>query len=177
MNAFPFQWSVDTKNVPRGGLSHFDYEASPEELAALKEYAGIDDLSRFRAKVKIAALAAGRFRVSGELSAHLVQSSVVNLEPVNSSIEEEFAVEYWPEEALAGAEAENLPLNADQPESIFEGRILIGAFLSELFVLALDPYPRNDGDSLEWEPQGLEAEAHPFAALSQFKPRGGEGTG
>jgi|SRR5271165_4506352 len=174
MNAFPLQWSVDIKDVARGAPSRFDYEATQDELAALKDYAGIDDLSRFRSDVRIAALAGGRFGVSGKIYADLMQSSVVNLAPVPSRIEEDFAVEYWPEESLAEGEPENWPLEADLPEAIFDGRIAIGAFLSELFVLALDPYPRNEGDSFEWEPEEPETATHPFAGLSRLKPRGGE---
>jgi uncharacterized metal-binding protein YceD (DUF177 family) len=175
MNTFPLQWSVDTKDVPRGAPKRMSYEAGTKELEALKQYAGIDDLSRFHTEFEALALSGGRFRVSGTFSADLTQASVVNLEPVPSRIEENFAVEYWPEEALEGGEPENWPLDKDLPEPIREGRIQIGAFLSELFVLALDPYPKNDGDSFDWQPEEPQEEANPFAVLSRLKPEGSGG--
>ena len=121
MNEIPLAWSIDT-----GSLAHspadFSYEASGKELDALKRYAGVEDLTAFKARVRISPLSGGKFRASGTLQASVVQASVVNLEAVSSSIEENFSVEYWPAE-LIGEAGRDASLEADPPEAIIAGHI------------------------------------------------------
>ena len=81
----------------------------------------------------------------------MVQASAVNLDPVPSSIEESFSVEYWPAESIGDA-GRDAPFETDPPEPIVAGHIPIGRLLCELFVLSLDPFPRNPGDIFEWTP-------------------------
>jgi len=69
-------------------LTGLSYEANAAELGALKRYAGIEDVTDFTAQVRISPLTGGKYRASGTLRASVVQASVVNLEPVPSSIEE-----------------------------------------------------------------------------------------
>jgi hypothetical protein len=170
MKSLPLQWSVDINKVSRTTPAIYSYEAGSGELEAIKDYAGIEDLTNFKAQVEIAALAGGRFRVSGTLSASLVQASVVDLKAVPSHFSESFSVEYWPAEALGGAEGDAVPFDADPPEPIAGGRIPIGELLCELFLVSIDPYPRNEGDSFEWKPARNEPEASPFAGLAQLRP-------
>jgi hypothetical protein len=167
MNETPLDWSVDT-----GPLAHspadFAYEANAKELDALKRYAGLEDLTAFTARFKISPLSGGKYRASGTLEASAVQASVVNLEAVPSSIEESFSVEYWPAESIPDADP-GAPLEADPPEAIVAGHIPIGLLLCELFVLSLDPYPRNPEDKFEWTPPPAGADVSPFAGLAQLK--------
>ncbi len=167
MNEIPLAWSIDT-----GSLAHspadFSYEASGKELDALKRYAGVEDLTAFKARVRISPLSGSKFRASGTLQASVVQASVVNLEAVSSSIEENFSVEYWPAE-LIGEAGRDASLEADPPEAIIAGHIRIGLLLCELFALSLDPYPRNPDDKLEWTPAPAGPDQSPFAGLSQLK--------
>jgi hypothetical protein len=43
--------------------------------------------------------------------------------------------------------------------------------LCELFVLSIDPYPRNEGDEFHWASPSPELDASPFADLAHFRPR------
>lgn len=169
MNEPPLHWSVDTAQVAHSPVD-FSFEASPRELDALKRYAGVEDLTRFGARIKISPLAQGKYRVSGTLEASAVQSSVVNLEAVPSTVEESFSVEYWPAEAIGDAE-QDAPFDADPPEPLAGSHIPVGTLLCELFALALDPYPRNPDDKLDWAPRESEPEASPFASLARLKPQ------
>jgi hypothetical protein len=169
MNNPPLQWSVDTGLFVHSPVD-FSYEANAKELAALKNYTGVEDITGFTAQVKILALAGGRYRASGTLQASVVQASVVNLEPVPSSIRESFSTEYCPAEAIEASE-EDAPFDADMPEPLEGGRIIpVGTLLSELFALALDPYPRNPDDQLDWTPPQSGLEPGPFAKLARLKP-------
>ncbi len=169
MNETPFVWSVDT-----GSLAHspaeFSYEANARELDALKRYAGIKDLTAFKARVRISPRSGGRYHATGTLQASAVQASVVNLEAVPASIEESFSVEYWPAESIGDADR-NAPLEADPPEAIVNGHIPIGLLLCELFVLSLDPYPRNPDDKIEWNPPPAGPDVSPFAGIAHLKPQ------
>jgi hypothetical protein len=168
MNTPPLHWSADVAAIAHAPVN-LSYEANAAELGALKRYAGIEDVAAFAAQVKISPLAGGKFRASGTLKASVVQASVVNLEPVPSSIEENFSVQYWPAEAIEEAD-EDTSFDADLPEPLDGGRIPLGKLLSELFALALDPYPRNPGDTLDWAPPQIGPEPGPFAKLARLKP-------
>jgi hypothetical protein len=170
MTALPLQWTIDTKTVSRDSPAAFAFEAGSAELDALKHYAGIEDLASFQSDVQVSATGSGRFRVTGTLLASLVQSSVVDLEAVHACIEESFNAEYWPAEDIPGAAA-GAPVDAGPPEALVLGRIPIGELLCELFVVAIDPYPRNEGDSFEWDPPQPEPETSPFAELARFRPQ------
>jgi hypothetical protein len=170
MTTIPLPWSVDTKAVAHAP-AEFSYEASAVELEGLKRYAEVEDLTSFLANVKAVPLAQGRFRVSGKLQARLVQPSVVDLEAVPSFIEESFSVEYWPEGSIPDDAGETVPFDADLPEVLTGGRIPIGALLCELFLLSIDPYPRNEGEEFESAPPSPEPNGGPFAELAQFRSR------
>jgi hypothetical protein len=168
MNTPPLQWSTDTASAAHAPVD-LSYVANAAELGAIKRYAGVEDVTDFTAQVRISPLSGGRFRVSGTLKASVVQASVVNLEPVPSSIQESFSVEYWPPEAI-GEAGEDIPFDAELPEPLDGGRIPAGTLLSEIFALALDPYPRNPDDKLDWTPPQDGAEPGPFARLARLKP-------
>jgi hypothetical protein len=170
MTTIPLQWSVDTKAVAHAP-AEFSFEASAGELEGLKRYAEVEDLTSFLAHVKAVPLGQGKFRVTGKLQARLVQPSVVDLKAVPSNIEDSFSVEYWPEDSISEEAEETVPFDADLPELLVGGRIPIGSLLCELFLLSIDPYPRNEGDEFHWAPPSPEPIEGPFAELAHFRSR------
>jgi hypothetical protein len=96
---------------------------------------------------------------------------VVDLKAVPSFIEETFSVDYWPEDAIQDSGGETEVFDTDPPEPLVGGCIPIGTLLCELFVLSIDPYPRNEGDEFHWALSTPEPDASPFADLADFKPR------
>jgi hypothetical protein len=170
MEVPPLQWGVDTAVAGHGAVD-LPLEANAKELDALKRYAGVEDIASFTARIKISPLSKGRFRVAGTLQASIVQASTVNLKPVPSSIQEEFSVEYWPADAIEAAQEET-PFDAELPEALEGGQIPVGTLLCEIFVLALDPYPRNPDDTLDWAPPETGSEPSPFAKLARLKRDG-----
>jgi hypothetical protein len=166
----PLQWSVDTRAVAHAP-AEFCYEANASELEALKRYAEVEDLTSFTAYARAVPLGQGKFRVSGKLQARLVQPSVVDLKAVRSYLEESFSVDYWPEDTIQDEGEEAVAFDTDAPEPLVEGRIPVGALLCEIFVLSIDPYPRNEGDELQWALPTPGPDASPFADLARLKPR------
>ncbi len=169
MNTLPLQWSLDVNTL--ASKLEVSYEANPAELDALKLYAGLVNLTSFKAQVKVAQLAGGRFKASGTLQADIVQASVIDLNEVRSSVGESFDQEYWPAESIGERGGEAVAFDSDPPEPIVAGRIPIGAVLCEVFALSIDPYPRNEGDVFQYTPPEPEAETSPFAGLVHLLPQ------
>jgi hypothetical protein len=169
MTTPPLHWSIDVHalHAPQS----FAFEANAEERTAVKRYAEVEEVASFKASVRVTPLSGGRFKAAGLLEASAVQASVVDLGPVPASIEENFAVEFWPEEMLADAveDGDPAPIEKDPPEAVIGGRILIGEFLCELFSISLDPYPRNPHDAFEWTTGENEPRITPFAELAQLR--------
>lgn len=122
----------------------------------------------------------GGMRVTGRLDAEVEQPSVVSFQPVRQSISEAIDRIFLPggEKPYAGEagaeifvdlEGDDVPDHFDGPEADLTDLIV------ETLSLALDPYPRAEGEKLEdlgivgdsdGEPES------PFAALRRLKPDG-----
>lgn len=119
----------------------------------------------------------GGIRVTGRLTAKITQPSVVTLEPVQQDIAEPIDRVFLPggEKPYAGTagaevfvdlEGEDLPDHFEGPEADLSDLIV------ETLALAVDPYPRAKGESVD--DLGLApgtAEDHPFAALKTLKSK------
>lgn len=161
----PLDWKINVKDV-QGGSKPFHYNASPDELVGLADYLSVVNVTYFKADLVVRAVAGQRYRVSGSYSAEVTQESVVSLDPVLSKIEEKVLVEYCPAELLG--ENEVVDLEADEPEPLLNDEIPIGAFLSEMLAVAVEPYPRNEGETFDWEEPNDPAKG-PFADLVHLK--------
>ena len=159
MNNPPLPWSIDVNSV-HGPLS-LSYVADKHELEALKRYAEVEEVTSFKAQVRVAPLSAGKFKVTGRLQADAVQASVVDLSAVPAAIDETFTVEFWPQELIEDRNEEAASFEDDPPEPISAGRIAIGEFLCEFFSVSLDPYPRHPNDTFSWEPAEKEPRVTP----------------
>ena len=160
-------------------------EATPEELTALALFWEVEAVGKVEGELKISPWRRDGVRVRGEVSAHLVQSCVVTLEPVESDIVETIDATFLPETSRhfsrqANEEGELVvdPDGPDEPEPFSGGEIDVGALVAEAIALSIDPYPRKEGAELAEEPVQAEAEddrpPSPFAALKDWK--GGSGS-
>ena len=114
--------------------------------------------------------------VSGHLSADAVQRCVVSLVPIPAHIETDFEVSYSGAAAQAD-EGDFDPVGIDTPEPLIDGRIDLGEAVAQQLAIALDPYPRAPGASLD--PEGFSVGSgdgigevggkQPFAALAALK--------
>jgi hypothetical protein len=167
--------SIRLDSIPAAGR---ELHVSPgaEERAALAARLGITSVDALDVDLSAVTFRGG-IRVTGRLMARVVQSSVVSLEPVEQSIDEPIDRVFLPggEKPYAGPAGAEVfvDLEGDDIPDHFEGN---EADLTELIVetlaLALDPYPRAEGESLD--ALGLEpdvVEDHPFAALKALKPK------
>lgn len=171
--------TIRLDSMPAAGRD-LDLTVLEDERAAIAEQ--LEVLSVDALAIKLHAVRfRGGIRVTGRLTAKVTQESVVTLDPVRQEIAEPIDRVFLPggEKDYAGpANAEIfVDLEGEDMPDHFEGN---EADLSDLIVetlaLAIDPYPRAPGESLDdLGLAGTEEDPHPFAALRKLKTDLGEG--
>jgi uncharacterized metal-binding protein YceD (DUF177 family) len=157
---------------------HREIVAEAAEREALGRRFGLLSLAKLTAVLDLQRQAGEVIHVCGHLSADAVQRCVVSLVPVPAHIETDFEVSYGGA-AAQGDEGDIDPVGIDAPEPLVEGRIDLGEAVAQQLAIALDPYPRAPGASLD--PDGFSVGPNdgtgagggkqPFAALAALKKR------
>ena len=164
-NRNPWSVIVTLDDIPETGL-HTEIEAPEPVRADLARLAGLRELPRLSAAFDLTPRGSG-MRVAGQVSAHLGQTCVVTLEPIESDLSETIDLVYAP---AAHTQVKDLKLDDEPPEMLVDGKIDLGAIATEFLLLGIDPYPRKAG--VEFAPvKAGDAEARPFAALEALKKR------
>jgi hypothetical protein len=169
-----FDAIIRIDRLPAGGR---DVKVALDESArlALAEQLKLTAIGSFDANLTIVPLRGG-IRAQGRLVASIVQSSVVTFEPVSQDIDEVIDRVFLPEaqahkptpgsEVFVDLDDEDFPDHIDGPE------VDLSALLIETLALAIDPYPRLPGESLESLGLNPDGEDNgPFAALARLKKR------
>lgn len=133
-----FSVVVDLDDLPEGETA-YDLVADADERAALAARFGLLSLDRFEAQLRLHWLEPGTLlALNGTLSADMVQSCVVTLEPVPSRIDE-------PVEMLFARDGEASAdfVGSEDAEPLEGDRLDIGEIVAEELSLSLDPYPRS----------------------------------
>jgi uncharacterized metal-binding protein YceD (DUF177 family) len=121
-----------------GAVAIHDIVAEAAERAGLARRFGLLALDRLAARVELRRAPGGMVRLEAELSADVVQASVVTLDPVRSRVEDRFTLIY----GAADDDPGSLDPGAETVEPIRDGRIDLGEAVAQQLSLALDPYPR-----------------------------------
>jgi uncharacterized metal-binding protein YceD (DUF177 family) len=162
-----FSRPLRVEPLPRDGLSR-EIEATPAERAALARLNGLPEIASLTAQLSIVKWRRG-VRVEGAFSARLTQTCVVSLEPFEVAIDEPIDAKFLPADARKPA-AEVFVEEGDEADEIVDGRIDLGALVSEFLTLALDPYPRKPG--VDFAPPAAELKPDtPFGALRPLSDR------
>jgi uncharacterized metal-binding protein YceD (DUF177 family) len=144
-----------------------------EAIAAFLELTAIETM-----KVELRALPfRGGVRVEGRLTAEIVQPSVVSLEPVHQSIDEPIDRVFLPgaEKAYAGpAGAETFVdlSGEDIPDRYEGGEADLSDLVIETLALAIDPYPRAEGETGDYVEDAAGEDESPFSRLKSLKQSG-----
>lgn len=163
--------------------------ATPEERLALAAELEILEVTALDVTYRIAsggrrrdgASRSPELRLTGTLTADVVQACVATLEPVAAHIEEPITIELRAAAEIDPAapvdpleEADLEPLDAD-------GSIPLGRIVYEILAAALDPFPRAPGAEFNWTDPADQADAgtaakpSPFAALARLKTKAASG--
>lgn len=190
------EWSyfVDVNSLDKDRTA-FDISPNEAERKRLCQRLGLVSIEALDAELVVARRAGEvAYHVTGSFKAEITQSCVVTLEPVQSTVSEEF--EAWfadPEAAIPLAKARHDRLNekghgelpileeSEDPEPLIEGKIDLGELVTQYMALTVNPYPHAEGVEFE---QGDDQIAKPddaltkspFAALKDWKDKlaGGE---
>jgi uncharacterized protein len=168
----PFSLNVATGDIPTGGR-RYHIEAGAEERQRLAEALGIVAIPALTADIEVRRLHGATFEVRGALSARVVQTDVVTLDPVEQEIAEEVDMALSP--ADEDIPRRHVPADAEEAgavDSYRHGRIDLGVILSEHLALGLDPYPRGAGVEFEERLEDKGPDASPFAALAALRGKG-----
>lgn len=147
------------------------------ERARLAEELDLENFTSFSCKARLTPRHKQRFRMAATIIADFSQNSAISLEPVPIHMEEPFETEFWPEAQSNPAVSPELELDyADEMIEFYQGEILdIGQVIYEQFVIALEQFPRGQGEIFDWQAspgKGGEAEAereNPFAVLKKLQ--------
>lgn len=180
----PLQRILDTE-------SDLVIEATAEECRALASRFDLISLNRLRAEIRLRRVQGGKLiALSGRVRGAPVQRCVVTLVPVAGEIDESFSLLFAPSsravrDRKAGVELYIDPM-ADEPEPIEGESLDVGEVAAQQLALAIDPYPRAPGATLEqalretaFSVRGIRGESgsgepskalvSPFAALAKLR--------
>lgn len=138
-----------------GRLEHrVSISANDAERAALARRFDLIELAELAADLVVKKRGDGVVELTGRWRARLAQPSVVSLEPVWSTIEDDARV-YFAGPPGKGGAADLDPLDEEGwPELIEAGEIDLGEAVAQLMAVALDPYPRLPEEGGEAAPGG-----------------------
>jgi uncharacterized metal-binding protein YceD (DUF177 family) len=175
-----FSRPIDALALPGTGRTHV-LEANAEELAALAKRLDVLAVRSLTAKVTATPMGGSPLiRVDGRFEAALTQACSVTLEPMETTVAEDFALTYGPDsdsDVTPGGKEIQLHMDDDDPpEPIVGGQIDLGEAVVEYLSLAIDPFPRSPGALFEAgeghdftvnEPE----KGNPFAVLANLKKK------
>lgn len=151
----PVSFAVHVARLPQKGLP-VAIEADMAQRQALATGHGLLSVERYRTDLVVAPWKRHGVRVSGRVEADITQECVVTLEPLAAHIAEDVEGLFLPDDSKLGRlgfeEGGEIVLAAegpDSPETFHGDSIDVGALAEQFFGLAIDPYPRKPGASLE----------------------------
>jgi hypothetical protein len=166
-----FSRPLKVAEVPSGGR-HMKIKANAEECAAVAKLLHLPAIATLEAQLVVVPFGKEGVAVSGKIDAHLSQTCVATSEDFDTAVETPVSVRYSTDGVDPHAEVDLAEMLAnldaeDPPDLLVDGRIDLGAIVTEFLALALDPYPRKPGT--EFSGATEEPAFSAFAALSALK--------
>jgi uncharacterized metal-binding protein YceD (DUF177 family) len=167
----PEGWHVPVRreDVPDSGL-HLALEADEEVRGRLVVLAGVLGVLQLGVIADVMRHGEG-LRAAGRVTARVIQTCVVTLEPIENVVDEAFDVLFVPPDVAGAAPAGPDPEEVDDTrEPLVDGAADLGAVATQFFLLGIDPYPRKPGAAFA-SPAEDRAADNPFASLERLKGR------
>ena len=150
-----------------------EIEADAAERAALAARFGLTAIGRLAATADLAR-AGAEVRATGRVAAEVRQACVVTGAPVETRLDEPFALRFRPPPGAAKPDEEIELGESELDVGFYEGGAIdLGEAAAETLALALDPYPRSPEAEAALKQAGVksEEEAGPFGALAALKDK------
>jgi hypothetical protein len=151
----PVSFLANVARLPQKGLPVL-VEANERQREALAAEHDLLSVESYRADLLVTSWKRNGVKVTGRVEADITQACIVTLDPVTAHIDESVEALFLPEQSKLGREGfeggGEIVLDADGPDSpeTFSGDTIdVGALAEQFFGLAIDPYPRKSGASLD----------------------------
>ena len=155
------------------GTKTYSIAAKPEQLNGMAEMLKVDGIKNFAAEIKVCfSRKAHRIDVCGRVNADVEQTSVISLEKFIKRYTPEFSLFFDTELTAAQLKEMEFEFDDEVPDIVENGQIDLAAIAMEQLALALDDFPRQDGEVFEFKSEFDEEttqKANPFAALAALK--------
>lgn len=161
----PLTWTIPARSVPADG-SRQSRKADDAERERVAKALDVLQCERLEFHYALTHLDHHRLRLEGRIEADFVQACVVTLEPLHRRYELDLALELWPADTIGTLSLEIESLDED-PEPIVAGVVDIGRLVMEELASGIDPYPRKDGASLDWQ-DPAEGQTRAFGDLDRL---------
>ncbi|MEO8883031.1 MAG: DUF177 domain-containing protein [Devosia sp.] len=170
--------SVRIDHIPAEGRE-IDVKSTEAQRQAIAERLKISAVDRLEAKLKLDRFRGG-LRLHGRVEAATVQPCVITFVPVLQQIDEDFDRIFLPASEQPKSSASHPEVFVDLEDDVpdyFEGHeVDLSDAIVEAVALALDPYPRAEGASLDDVVGPDDAgEISPFAGLKSLLDPDGKG--
>jgi hypothetical protein len=168
----PLSILLPTGQIPPSG-KHVRVEADDSQRPAIAKALGIVDVEQLTAELDVRPIGAEAYSVRGALTASVVQTDVVTLEPIEQEISESIDLTLVPadDSPTRKWETQNPKTEGEQELDVYRnGRIDLGAIGFEHLALGLDPYPRSPDATFSGHVEDDPSTApSAFAALAKLK--------
>ncbi len=141
-----------------------EWSATDKECAALAERLKVLQVKDLTASLVLEKK--NLIKITGRFTAHIVQQCVVSMEPIEQTVSDEF--EDFFGEHKRHAVPVDIDMEAQDVETVENGRIDVGELVIEYLILSIDPFPRKADVPLVVAGDGDERE-NPFAVLKNLK--------
>jgi hypothetical protein len=184
-----FSFAVNADDIASTPVS-FSFSPNESERAAIAKRLDVLSLTRAEAKIECTRESGHIIHVRGEFSADITQECVVTLDPIQSTIGDEFESWFSDKDHIASFKKAQIEAKAkkefietpmleehEDPEPLENGKIDVGELFVQFLSLAVNPYPQKPGvrvadvtkqksdDDQKFMPQ------NPFAALKNWRPK------
>lgn len=145
----PLRHMVHVARLPAKGMN-VRIQGDPNQLKALARDHGLVAVDGFHAHLLVAPWKKDGVKVTGKVTADIVQDCVVTLETLSNRLETDLEATFVPRGSRLARPVEQpdgeMVLDAegpDLPEEFSGQEIDVGFLAEEHFALAIDPYPRS----------------------------------
>lgn len=151
----------------------FKVEASAEELSEVAEILKVRHIKEISAEIFVKLNRKEHLlNVWGKIKTEMELQSVVSLEYFYKTYEPEFELLYDTKMTLKEFKELEETTDDELPDIITDGQINLGDLIIEQIALAMDDYPRQDGESFHFESEFDEETTkaqNPFNILAKLK--------
>lgn len=154
---------------------HYALKADKKELEALKEILKVENVQFFEADIDLKLnRKAHLLDMSGNVKSMLELKSVISLENFIKEYDVPFSYRFDTSLTYEDVKDMDFGINDEVPEIIENGQIDLAQIAIEQLALAMEDYPRMEGEKFEFQSEFDEETTramHPFAVLEKLKKK------